>query len=72
MTALTGIQNIQVLQQNAQALAGSAQRLSRPDPMRDLIAERVLQLNVQRSTAAQVKVLQTADEMLGTLIDLRA
>ncbi len=38
----------------------------------DLAAERVEQLNVRRSTEAQVKVLRTQDEMLGLVIDLKA
>ena len=62
---------MQAFQQNLQALAGSAQRLSRSDSAVDLVAEQVLQLNVRRAATAQVKVLQTADEMRGALIDLR-
>lgn len=38
----------------------------------DLAAERVEQLNVRRSTEAQVKFLRTADEMLGLVLDLKA
>lgn len=38
----------------------------------DLAAERVEQLNVRRSTEAQVKFLRTADEMLGLILDLKA
>lgn len=45
---------------------------SNPQKEVDLAAERVEQLNVWRSTEAQVKVLRTQDEMLGLIIDLKA
>jgi hypothetical protein len=70
--SVIGSQNIQALQQGFAALSGSAQRLARPGQAPDLVAEQVLQLNVRRSAEAQVKLLQAQDDLLGTLIDLRA
>lgn len=72
MMSVAGLQNTQALQQIFAALSGSAQRLAQPNQTVDLAAEQVLQLNVRRSAEAQIKVLQTHDELLGTLIDLKA
>lgn len=67
-------QSIQAIQNNFYAIDQSASRMARfpEDPTVDLAKERIEQLNIQRSTEAQVEVLRTQDEMLGLILDLKA
>ena len=70
-TALTGIQNgINELQKNAGEIAGkSTMEGENIKPLMQSLVE--LKANVQQ-VAASTKVLQVSDEMIGTLIDIRA
>jgi hypothetical protein len=70
-TALTGIQNgINELQKNAGEIAGiSTIESESTKPLMESLVE--LKENVQQ-VAASTKVLQVSDEMIGTLIDIRA
>ena len=49
-------------------LEGSARRVAGGDP--DYAREAVEQITSTRAVEANVKVLKTADEMLGTMLDL--
>ena len=70
-TALTGIQNgMNELQKNAGEIAGiSTIEGESTKPLMQSLVE--LKANVQQ-VAASTKVLQVSDEMIGTLIDIRA
>jgi hypothetical protein len=70
-TALTGIQNgMNELQKNAGEIAGiSTIEGESTKPLMESLVE--LKANVQQ-VEASTKVLQVSDEMIGTLIDIRA
>lgn len=70
-TALTGIQNgMNELQKNAGEIAGkSTMEGENIKPLMQSLVE--LKANVQQ-VEASTKVLQVSDEMVGTLLDIRA
>lgn len=65
--------SLNALSRDFQRLDSSAQRVSRSgqDESVDLVQERLEQLKVKRDAQAQVKALQTEDEMLGLILDLK-
>lgn len=73
MTTQAISSSLNALTRDFQRLDTSAQRVSRSgqDQTADLAQERVEQLNVKRDARAQVKALQTEDEMLGLILDLK-
>jgi len=52
-------------------LDGASARLAKPVPA-DPVADRVEQITAQHSFAANVATVRTADQMIGTLIDIVA
>ena len=70
-TALTGIRNgMNELQENAGEIAGkSTMEGENIKPLMESLVE--LKANVQQ-VEASTKVLQVSDEMIGTLLDIRA
>ncbi len=70
-TALTGIRNgMNELQKNAGEIAGkSTMEGENIKPLMESLVE--LKANVQQ-VQASTKVLQVSDEMIGTLLDIRA
>ena len=60
--ALSGIERAQ------RQLEDSARRLNQPDP--DHAREAVEQITAVHATKANVSVVKTADELIGTLLDI--
>lgn len=67
--AVLGIQRgMRGLERNAAELASAKQMEGRADPTQPLVETRINSLDAQ----ANVKVLKTADEVMGTLLDVLA
>ncbi len=55
-----------------QRFARSAARVATQDPPPDLVHETVEQIGAENGARANLAVIKTADQMLGTLIDIWA
>jgi uncharacterized protein YjdB len=71
-TALQGIhRGIQGIRQNAAEIAG-AQQAEGTIPSKDLVRSMVELHRNEQVTAASVKAFKTADQLIGSLLDIKA